>query len=515
MSPRLIAICLVHFGGSIVLAGPLAFTPDGRSLVVAAPDGILRIHNKLPAASVPTTLRAHKGEVLDLAISPDSQWILTAGADGCVRVWDRATWKETATFRGHAGAVYTVAVSPDGKIAASGGADKTARLWDPATGLERARLEGHAGPVASVCFSTDGRYLYSGSTVEDKGFQRFNGSTSGEPIRRWDVATGKATEFPLLPGHTIAASARLLAIGNEVLAAQPPAKGGASVPAQLTVKLATPAGKERATVLKCGTGVTFSPDGLYLAVTGVSTGWQPARVLGPGDQTRRLVIVDAFDGVELLSMHGEIRGVAFSPDSQGIAFWTSAGQSVNPMTLKREIRKQFLADTEAAWDSLAGGAKEAHEALWALVDHGPKAVSLIGEKLKPTVALDAAALKQAIADLDSAQFARRVTASKRLTEAGLPVLPALRAALADRPSAEVRQRLEIILPAIESEAAIPGPESRRRSRAVAVLERVGSPEASMVLKKLAAGAPGTTLTEDASAAVDRLKRRSEKELGNE
>jgi WD domain, G-beta repeat len=505
--PRIYSLLLVHLIGSVAVAGQLAFTPDGRSLIIADPDGMLRVHNNLPKAFDSLTFRAHKGTVLDLAVSPDGQRVLSAGADGFVRVWDRATWKEIATFEGHKGAVYSIAISPDGKIAASGGADKTARLWDPSTGVERAKLEGHVDAVVSVCFSTDGRYLYSGSTVEDAGERDLIGSRSGEPIRCWDVLTGKANEVPVLRGHTVATSARMLAIGNEVLTAPGIAKGGNSLPAELTARLVTPAGKVRATVVKCGTGVTFSPDGLYLAVTGASTGWQPNRILRPGDQTRGLVILDALDGAELLVVHGEIRGVTFSPDSRFLARWTPSGQPVGMMSLHPGFDKKTLRDPDAAWDALSGEAKEAHASLWALIDHGPKAVELIGQKLKPTVEFDEAAIKQAIAELDSVQFAKREAASKRLTEAGPIAVPALRSALANQPSAEVRQRVEALLSSIEAEASLPGPESRRRARAVAVLERIGTPDARTILEKLAAGAPATTLTEDASAAVGRLKRR--------
>ena len=111
MFPRIYSLFLVHLIGSVAVAGQLAFAPDGRSLIVANPDGNLRIHDPLTALFNVTTLRAHAGAVLDLAVSPDGRQVFSAGADGCVRVWDRATWKEVATFSGHTGPVFSIAIS--------------------------------------------------------------------------------------------------------------------------------------------------------------------------------------------------------------------------------------------------------------------------------------------------------------------------------------------------------------------------------------------------------------------
>ena len=50
-------------------------------------------------------------------------------------------------------------------------------------------------------------------------------------------------------------------------------------------------------------------------------------------------------------------------------------------------------------------------------------------------------------------------------------------------------------------------EALRQSRAVEVLERIGTPEARRLLDKLAGGAPGALTTASARAALDRLASR--------
>ena len=51
----------------------------------------------------------------------------------------------------------------------------------------------------------------------------------------------------------------------------------------------------------------------------------------------------------------------------------------------------------------------------------------------------------------------------------------------------------------------PTPERLRIQRAVMVLEQIGTPEARQLLEKLSKGAEGALLTEEARAALKRLK----------
>jgi hypothetical protein len=146
-----------------------------------------------------------------------------------------------------------------------------------------------------------------------------------------------------------------------------------------------------------------------------------------------------------------------------------------------------------------------HEALWALVGHGPKAVAMIEARIKPAAATPADAIARDIAALNSPKFADREAAIKALREAGPIALPTLKTALKDPPSAEARRRLEQLVDAAEGDSP-PDPEARRRLRAIAILERINSPAAREVLSRLASGAEGAQLTTDAAAALARAKR---------
>jgi len=93
-----------------------------------------------------------------------------------------------------------------------------------------------------------------------------------------------------------------------------------------------------------------------------------------------------------------------------------------------------------------------------------------------------------------------------LKQAGESVDAALRQELARTTSAEVRRRLGQVLEELDQTVGAP---TRRAvpSRALLVLEQAGTPEARQALERLAEGAPGAWLTQEAKAALTRIARR--------
>jgi hypothetical protein len=153
-------------------------------------------------------------------------------------------------------------------------------------------------------------------------------------------------------------------------------------------------------------------------------------------------------------------------------------------------------------DLLSDDAPKAWATVWHLAD-APDDVALpaIRGRLKPATAADAEVILRAVRQLDHDRFAVREQATAELTKLGHAARPALRAALAAKPSAEARQRIERLL---EKTIGLPDAgEPLRIGRALAALERKGTPEAKRLLKDLAAGADGAWLTAEARAALGR------------
>ncbi|HTU89812.1 MAG TPA: hypothetical protein VMF69_06935 [Gemmataceae bacterium] len=114
-------------------------------------------------------------------------------------------------------------------------------------------------------------------------------------------------------------------------------------------------------------------------------------------------------------------------------------------------------------------------------------------------------ISKLLADLDSDSFKLREAAVKRLKELGLQAEPALRAALAAKPSLEQRRRIEAILAALSEMPEKPAPEELRQLRALIVLERIGTPEARRLLDEAAKGPPSARLTHQAQACLACLR----------
>src|SRR5262249_40271975 len=109
----------------------------------------------------------------------------------------------------------------------------------------------------------------------------------------------------------------------------------------------------------------------------------------------------------------------------------------------------------------------------------------------------------------------RQAALKGLEQLGELAEPALRKALKGQPSAEVRLRAEQLLARIAG--AVTAPEQLRQLRAGETLEHLGTPEGRALLEALAPGearawlealaqgAPEGRLTQEAKAALGRLR----------
>ncbi len=105
--------------------------------------------------------RASDTMVRQLAFSPDSQLIATAGNEPTVKLWEAATGRTRTTLSGHANygnwSVASVAFSPDGRSLVSGGGNGSILLWDVATGKDRAYL-GH-DYLRALAYAPDGKTL--------------------------------------------------------------------------------------------------------------------------------------------------------------------------------------------------------------------------------------------------------------------------------------------------------------------------------------------------------------------
>jgi WD40 repeat protein len=139
----------------------VAISPDGRWLAYST--GMTPVITVLDLATGDevATLTGHDDETLDLAFSPNGSFLLSAGSDRTLILWDTRTWEQLERYHGHHLDITSVAwnsVSPNQFISA--GYDGTVRSWDVRDSDATLTLPVRYQQVISMCFSADDKTLY-------------------------------------------------------------------------------------------------------------------------------------------------------------------------------------------------------------------------------------------------------------------------------------------------------------------------------------------------------------------
>ena len=247
----------------------------------------------------------HQASISVVSFTHDGKFLISAGDDKVVRVWDLASGKTVRKILGPVGDgpvgfIYAAALSPDDRYLAIGGFLSSApnegviRVHDFRSGEVVALLKGHTDVVTALAFSRDGHYLVSGS--EDK------------TVRLWDANSW--TQLKVLSGHRDSIYSVAFSPDNQRVISASDDK---------TLRLWSRDGqmlKEMAGHQGLVKTVRFSPDGQFIAS-------------GSTDQTIRLWDGKTGEFVKVLANQGSgVFGLSFSPDSKILAAGTSSGDLV-------------------------------------------------------------------------------------------------------------------------------------------------------------------------------------------
>jgi WD40 repeat protein len=296
------------------------------------------LRDALPQLQLKATL-APPLPVRSAAFSPDGKQILTATADGTVRIWDAASDTQLLSIPGF-GPLNDAALSPDGKSIVTASNDGIARIVDARTGKVIVMLNpsGSFYPaVSSVAFSPDGKHVVTTDGYGD--------------ARIWDARTGRqlgstlsaASGSTLLDAAFSPDSKLVVAVGENGNAQVYDARTGAQrgvLPGNYVLL-----------------GVSFSPDGKLIATAGdgITTIWnastdkQVRTLVLPDSQYLEFSAVFSRDGRQLVTAGGDgvariwdeatghlvrtlgtsgsdsLQSAAFSPDGKSIVTASAGG----------------------------------------------------------------------------------------------------------------------------------------------------------------------------------------------
>jgi WD40 repeat protein len=163
-----------------------SYSPDGKYIITAGSDSSIIIWNA-DRLTIYRTLTGLKARPNVAVFSPDNMFVLAGGKDNIISMWDIGKMPPLIikTFEGHRGQIKSIDVSSDGKYLASGSADGTIRIWDLMSTNLVYELKEHNKDVNSVRFSPDGKILASGG--------------ADGAINLWNM--GKGSIIISQPGH--------------------------------------------------------------------------------------------------------------------------------------------------------------------------------------------------------------------------------------------------------------------------------------------------------------------------
>lgn len=513
----------------------LAFSPDGRRLAFGE-DHCLQVWDLGTWREV-HPVEGHADRICRVSFSRDSKTLTTAADEAdALQEWDAATGKKLRTlWKKHLIGMHGFHLSPDHSLLTLTETEEKSLLLlsrNTTTGKETRRVtvpfnaQWGYNP-AMIVLSPDGKIITSESR-DNNGMM--------EPVLLRDTTTGKTIGKLSGNYHRILFSpdSRLLAgvesrqidlvhvprgqiVGklplfgeNYFVRCLAFSRDSRLVAAAISnsydssvnrIELWETTTGQKRTALSVG---QTSPDSLAISPDGV--------LLAAGDDAGVIHLWSLASGKEVHQMsghRGRIESLAFSLGGERLAsggwdttalIWDMREATAAARPQPADVPREWL---ERLWADLASNdGVRAHRAIWSLVA-ARQLIPWLRDHLKPVPAPDARRIAQLIADLDSDTFAVREKATRELEVMGETAESALRKVLADKPSLEVRRRIE---PMVKDLERLPASSlsALRDWRALEVLEHLGTPEARQLLQHLTDGVPEARLTREAKAALQRL-----------
>jgi len=288
----------IDSGGHKTVISNVLFTPDGHYLVSAGHDKVIRVWDIAKGQTVRIlrgqSTEGQEGQINAMALSPNGLWLAVGGSmrtvnenEYHIRLYNFKTGEIIAILQGHKDIVMSLAFSPNNLYLVSGSRDKKAIVWSAKRHKLLQQLSGHVDIVSAVAFTPDSKRVVTGSY--------------DHTLRLWQVNKGK--HLATLTGH--ADEVRAVTISRRGIIA--------SGSQDNTIRLWDgKTGKFIKVLANQGTRIgslSFSPNGLYLVSGGSSAPTYCYVWSVPNGE--KIVTYQGHDNV--------VFATAVSPDGQSVA----------------------------------------------------------------------------------------------------------------------------------------------------------------------------------------------------
>ncbi|MGV0027741.1 AAA-like domain-containing protein [Phormidesmis priestleyi] len=159
----------------------IALSPDGQRLVTAGADNTADLWEV--ATKQPLARWNHDSKINAVTFSSQGNFMATASDDNQAKVFQKNGQQQCATLQ-HEGGVVAIAFSHHENYLATGSLDGSGRVWDIKSCQEAVRLN-HAGKVNAVTFSSDDQFL---ATASDDRTARVWETAKGREVALLDHA---------------------------------------------------------------------------------------------------------------------------------------------------------------------------------------------------------------------------------------------------------------------------------------------------------------------------------------
>lgn len=278
------------------------FSPDGDWLASSSLDGTVRLWSTRTWKTERNL--NHGAEVYAIAFSRDGKLLASGGYDARIVLWSVASGKQVRAVK-LSDWISGLSFTPAGDLVA-GSNDHTVRVIRPQDGAILRTIDTKQ-EVLSLAVSTDGRYL-----------------ATAIPVKIWNLTTGEALTKEVRAfgnnGLAFSPNGQFLAtaepVGGARILSVPTGERRQSLNITQQKKMKGPQGYVQELFNMPASAVAFSADGMWLATGGTEFGLQLWRLVDESNSTT----LTANTPTRVLTGHSmTVTGVSFSPDGKYLA----------------------------------------------------------------------------------------------------------------------------------------------------------------------------------------------------